>query len=74
MTKYPSGMTWCLTLQLIGDNSVYLKTTGDEKCIVNVCLAAKADRTKLKPFIVFCGAKRESKLVNEEFKSRCIVN
>ena len=67
-------MTWCLTLQLIGDKSVYFKATEDEKCIVNVCLAAKADRTKLKPFIVFRGAKRESKSVDEEFKSCCVVN
>ena len=67
-------MTQCLTLQLIGDESVYLETAGDEKCMVSVCLAAKADRTRLKTFIVFRGAKRESKSVDEEFKSRCVVN
>ena len=53
--------------------SVCLKTTGYEKCMVSVCLAAKADGTKLKPFVVFCAAKRESKSLNEEFKSRCVV-
>ena len=59
---------------MIGDESVYLNTTADEKCMVRVCLAAKADRTRLKPFIVFHGTKKESKSVDEEFKSRCVVN
>ena len=27
----------------------------------------------MKPFIVFRGAKRESKLLDEEFKNRCVV-
>ena len=36
-----------------------LKTTGHEKSRVSVCLAAKPDGTKLKPMIVFKGAKRE---------------
>ena len=40
---------------------------------VSVCLAAKADRTKLKPFIVFPGAKRETKQLNEELKNKCYV-
>ena len=38
-----------------------------------MCLSAKADGTKIKPIIVFGGAKRESKALNEEFKSRCVV-
>ena len=59
---------------MIGDESVYLKTTADEKCMVSVCLVAKADRTRLKPFIVFHGTKKECKSVDEEFKSRCVVN
>ena len=33
-----------------------------EKIKVSVCLTAKADGTKLKPFIVFQGAKREQQL------------
>ena len=33
----------------------------------------KADGTKLKPFIAFCVAKRESKSLNEQFESRCVV-
>ena len=58
-------MTWCLTLQLIGEESLYLKTTGHEQCMVNVCLAAKAGGTKLKSFVVFHAAKRESKSLDE---------
>ena len=42
-----------------GAKSVCLKTTGYEKCMVSVCLAAKADGTKLKPFVVFRATKRE---------------
>ena len=34
-----------------------VKTTGKEKTCVPVCLTAKADGTKLAPFIVFKGAK-----------------
>lgn len=40
---------------------------------MSVCLAAKGDGTKLKPFIVFPGAKREEKALNEEFKTKCVV-
>ena len=66
-------MTWCLTLQLIGEESLYLKATEYEKCMVSVYLAVKADGTKLKPFAVFRAAKRESKSLDEEFESRCVV-
>ena len=52
-----------------GAKSVCLKTTGREKKMVGVCLAAKADGTKLKPFFVFRAAKRESKSLVEEFES-----
>ena len=41
--------------------------------MVSVCIAAKASRTKLKLFAVFYAAKRESKSLDEEFKSRCLV-
>ena len=56
-----------------GTKSVCLKTTGHEKCMISVYLAAKADGTKLKPFFVFCAAKRESKSLAEEFKSCCVI-
>ena len=61
------------TVDDIGTRSVSLKTTGHEKVRVSVCLSAKADGTNLKPMIVFDGAKRESKALNEEFKSRFVV-
>ena len=36
-------------------------------------MTAKADGTKLKPFIVFPGAKRETRQLNEEFKNKSYV-
>ena len=38
-----------------------------------MCLAAKADGTKLKPMVVFKGAKREVAALNQEFKHRAVV-
>jgi len=61
------------TVDSIGHNTIAMKTTGQEKTKVSVCLTAKADGTKLKPFIVFPGAKRETKLLNAEFKAKCVV-
>ena len=40
--------------------------------MISVCLAAKADRTKLETVVVFGAAKKESKSLDEEFKSRCV--
>ena len=45
--------------------SVRLKTTGHEKYMVSVCLAAKADVTKLKTFVLFRTAKIESNSLDE---------
>lgn len=69
---------WCdmvaeTTIDAVGKKSITLKTTGHEKPRVSVCLAAKADGTKLKPMVVFKGAKRESAALNEEFKRRAVV-
>ena len=50
----------------IGSRDVPLKTTSHEKVRVSICLAARGDGTKLKPFVVFAGAKRESKALHEE--------
>ena len=47
------------TIDATGKKTITLKTTGHEKSRVSVCLAAKADGTKLKPMVVFKGAKRE---------------
>jgi len=69
---------WCdmvseTTIDTTGKKSITLKTTGHEKSRVSVCLAAKADGTKLKPMVVFKGAKREVAALNEEFKHRAVV-
>ena len=65
-TSVSNGMVSNTTIHKQGAKSVYLKTTGHEKCMVSVCLAAKADGTKLKPF-VFRAARRESKSLDKEF-------
>ena len=61
-----SDMVGNVTVDTTGTKDVPLKSTGNEKVEVSVYLTAKADGTKLKPFIVFQGA-------NEEFKNRCVV-
>ncbi|KAK0155316.1 Pogo transposable element with KRAB domain [Merluccius polli] len=49
------------TVDTRGARSVPLKTTGHEKSHLTVVLAAKADGTKLKPYVVFKGSVREVK-------------
>ena len=39
-----------------------------KKSCVSVFLAAKLDRTKLKPFIVFGAVKRDLKSLHDEYK------
>ena len=68
-----SDMVGNTTVNSKGAKEVALKSTGNEKVRVSVCLTAKADGTKMKPFIVFKGAKRESAAINDEFKSQCVV-
>ena len=41
--------------------------------MVSACTAAQEDETKLKPFAVFCEAKKKSKSLDKEFESRCLV-
>lgn len=36
-------------------------------------MSPKADATKMKPFRVFQGAKREAFVLNEELKHQCVV-
>ena len=55
------------TVEKTGSQEVNMKSTGHDKVRVSVCLAGKADGTRLKPFIVFKGAKRECKSLHEEF-------
>ena len=50
-----------------------MKSTGHDKVRVSVCLTGKADGTRLKPFIVFKVAKRESKALHDEFNRKCLV-
>ena len=50
---------------------MYLSNQPETK--VSVRLTAKADGTKLKPFIVFQGAKQEAAALKEEIKNRGVV-
>ena len=68
-----SDMVGNTTINSTGPKGVALKSTGNEKVRVSVCLTAKADGTKMDPFIVFKGAKRESAVLNDRFKGRCVV-
>ena len=61
------------TVDATGAKDVAMKSTGHEKVCVSVCLAAKLDGTKLKPFIVFGAAKREAKSLHDEYKQQCSV-
>ena len=60
------------TVDEVGEKT-RLKTTGHEKSKVSVCLAAKADGTKLKPFVVFPSTKCETKQLDEGCKNKCFV-
>ena len=68
-----ADMVSSTTVDVTGKKEICLKTTGHEKVRISVCLSAKADGTKLKPFIVFGGAKREVEALNKEFRTRCVV-
>ena len=50
---------------------VSMKSTGHCEICVSVCLTAKAHETKLKRFIVFKGAKGESKALHDDFHRQC---
>ena len=56
-----------------GAKDVPMKYIGHEKVCVSVCLAAKFDGIKGKPFIVFGAARRESKSLHDEYKRQCSV-
>ena len=56
---FSADMTLGTTVQQAGAQTVSLKTTGHEKMRVSVCLAAKADESKMKPMIVFGGGKEK---------------
>ena len=66
-------MVGTTTVSKVGRQDVVLKSTGHEKARVSVCLTARTDGTKFKPFIVFKGAKREVATLNQEFRGKCIL-
>ena len=68
-----SDMISNTTVEITGSKDVPMKSTDHEKVRVSVCLAAKLDSTKCKPFIVFAGAKRELKSLNDEYRKKCYV-
>ena len=76
---YPDELTvWAdmvsdTTVDKTGARTITTKSTGHEKCHVFVCLTAKADGPKLKPFIVFKNAKRQTKALSKEFKTQCVI-
>ena len=63
------------TVNEAGASSVTIRSTGHEKDRVTVCLAAKANGQKLKPFIVFRGGKRDVKRMNEDrrLSGKCVI-
>ena len=52
---------------------VLRKLSGNEKVRVSVCLTAKAEGMKMKPFEVFQGAKRKAAALNKNFKHCCAI-
>ena len=60
-TSISNSMVFNTTIPKKGAKSVCLKTTGHGKFMVSICLAARLDGTKLKPFGVFCATNRKSK-------------
>ena len=60
-TSIWNDMVSSTNVKQAGAKDVPLKTTGHKKVSILVCLTAKGNKTKLKPFIVFAGAKQESK-------------
>ena len=57
-TSVWNGMVSNTTIDKQGGKSVCLKTTGDTKWMSSVCLAAKGNGTKLKPFFFPWSQKR----------------
>ena len=61
------------TVDTTGKKTITLKSTGHEKVRASVCLAAKADGTKLKPMVILNGGKREVAALKQKFKNRAVV-
>ena len=50
-----------------------MKASGHKKCCAIVGLAAKGDGTKLKPFTMFKGDKRDVEKLKKEYRNKCII-
>ena len=61
------------TVVVVGKKTVSMKTTGHGKCRVTAGLAATGDGSKLKPFIVFKGGKRDVEKLKKEYGNKCVV-
>ena len=75
MDKTPvwNDMVANTTVEKTGSKEVPVKSTGHDKVRVSICLTKKANGTRLKPFIVFKGDKRESKDLHDKFHRQCSV-
>ena len=65
------------TVEKTGSKEVPMKSTGHDKVHVSICLTGKVDGTRLKPFILFKGAKQESIIfiyIHNEFSRKCSVS
>ena len=45
------------TVNATGAKGMPLKSTGNEKVCISICLTVKVDGMKMKPFVIFQGAK-----------------
>ena len=61
------------TIAKVEEKDIPLKSSWPRKVASYRCLTMKADGTKLKPFVVVQGAKREVKALDEEFNRSCRV-
>ena len=66
-------MVFNTNVKRIDSKQIPVKSTRHDKVRVSVCLTGKADGTMLKSFIVFKGAKEESKALYDEFHRQCSV-
>ena len=73
MDEIPVWQDMVRTTTKQGSKDVVLKSTGHEKACVSVCFTARADGQKMKPFIIFKGAKRDVLKLNKEFYGRCVA-
>ena len=61
------------TVEKTGSKVVSRKSITHDKVHVSICLTGKVDGTRLTPFIVFKGAKRESTALHDEFNRKCYM-